>query len=101
MPSMLVTLFVSNLTGWLKADAPCVPEGSQAHTADRGGAGAKKEARTLNMSPMSVTLDVLKVSGLPPLLKAFAFCRGSYEAGHACVRVGGPRAAVWEPREPR
>ena len=57
-----------------------------AHAACGGGAGCRLgagygEERTLSTERMSVTLDVLKLSGW---LKAFAFCRverRAYDAG--------------------
>ena len=103
---MPVTLEVSKLSGWLKADAPCRVEG---RACDAGGRGASREAggpvvwwrhtrgmhgngptqglgakgtrgeRTLNMYCMSLTLEVSKLSGW---LKACAFCRVE---GRACV----------------
>ena len=106
---------MSQLSGWLKACAPC--RGSQAGHTVQGGlragrrlrraagdtvctqrageiaatadiAGAKRgERRTKNMLPILVTREVSQLRGW---LKAFAPCRGS-QAGHT-VR-GGLRAA--------
>ena len=101
---MAVTLEVSKLSGWLNADALCREErgacgvergirvGGQQAVDDRAaqvactgedatadwGAGHGEE-RTLNMYCMSVTLEVLKLSGW---LNADRLCRGSKE-GHA------------------
>ena len=93
---MVVTLDVSKLSGWLNADASCRVErrgergrhaglgrqegvGAAAQAACREGAscggslasGARAE-HTENMYDMSVTLDVLKLSGW---LNAVAYCR--------------------------
>ena len=97
MAYMVVTLDVSKLSGWLNADAPCRVE----RRACNVGSGAAREARgrwgwrqrkrqnggrdrlkavgvraraerTWNMEPMSVTLDVLKLSGW---LNENAYCR--------------------------
>jgi hypothetical protein len=43
MACMVVTLEVSKLSGWLKADASCRVEG-RGHYAMRGGGGASREA---------------------------------------------------------
>ena len=114
MRYMLVTREVSQRSGWLKASACC--RGSQAgHTvrgglcgpgcagggerldcgvhaasrgeccdcADRGG----KARRTINIQPMSVTLEVSQLSGW---LKAFASCRGSQAGRTRCGAGCGP-----------
>jgi hypothetical protein len=118
---MVVTLEVSKLSGWLKADARCRVEG---RACDAGGRGASREAggpvvwwrhdkrgvhgdgptqglgakgtrgeRTENMRLMVVTLEVSKLSGL---LKADAYCR--VEGRHA-MRGGevraGRREGLW------
>ena len=122
---MIVTLEVSKLSGWLKADAYCRVEG-RGHMRCGGGRGASREAggpvvwwrhnkrsmhgdgltqglgakgtrgeRTWNMDSMSVTLEVSKLSGW---LKADARCRVE---GRACDEGGrgGSREAggpvVW------
>ena len=111
---MSVTRDVSQLSGWLKADAYC--RGSQAgHTVQGAGCGlgggrrrateacmqrgegkahmtadwgtGHGEQRTQNMLPMSVTWEVFQLSGW---LKADAYCRGS-QAGHTVK--GGLRAS--------
>ena len=114
---MSVTLEVSKLSGWLKADAACreskgghtvrgarVRAGRREAAGDRGarsvqgrgldcrlGAGHGEE-RTQNMRYMVVTLEVSKLSGW---LNAHALCRESAR-GHT-VRDGlraGRREAV-------
>ena len=106
MDCMSVTLDVSKLSGWLNADACCrVSQGGHtvrsgpgngrrrataAHAACRAGLdcrlGAGRGAeRTANILPMSVTLDVSKLSGWS---SAHARCRGS--KGRHVVR-----GAVW------
>jgi hypothetical protein len=114
MSLMVVTLEVSKLSGWLKADAPCRVEGRACDAGGRGGSGetgglwcggGTQEActrgrpdsrpvgakgtrgeRTRNMPHMFVTLEVSKLSGW---LKATAFCRVEGEG----MRCGGER---WE-----
>ena len=101
MAVMLVTLAVSKLSGWLKADARCrgSKEGltcwascgvSRREAAGDGGARSVQgrarlqigaghgEERTFNMELMYVTLEVSKLSGW---LNDAAPCRGSKE-GH-------------------
>ena len=111
MPSMSVTLDVSKLSGWLNAVACCRVE-RRACDVGRGTAqeregvrwrrrnqharggpdsrmGARARAeRTANMSLMSVTLDVLKLSGW---LNADARCRVERQACDA--RRGAVREA--------
>ena len=94
MELIAVTLDVSRLSGWLKADAPCrvKKEAEQAgrHAGGRGwgrrrrreqragkaptvqAEGRARAERTENMEPIVVTLDVSKLSGW---LNADAFCR--------------------------
>ena len=74
MPCMVVTLDVSRLSGWLKADAPCRVE----RRLKAVGGGRARAERTENMDPMYVTLDVSKLSGW---LNALADCRES-KGGH-------------------
>eukprot|EP00964_Phaeocystis_antarctica_P057142 scaffold33780_cov33-Phaeocystis_antarctica.AAC.1 len=96
---MSVTLEVSKLSGWLNADARC-RESKGGHTVrgevrparaadDRGASSAQEgldcrlgaghgEERTWNMTLMSVTLEVSKLSGW---LNADARCRES-KGGH-------------------
>jgi len=101
MPCMVVTLDVSQLSGWLNADAPCrVEREGMKRAARRAGrregvgaaaaqagcrqrtrlwrrlAGARAE-RTRNIWYMSVTLDVSQLSGW---LNAGAPCRVKREA---------------------
>ena len=112
---MFVTLDVSKLSGWLKADAPCRVE-RRAYDAERGagreaggggrprrhaacigelncrlGTGHGKE-RTSNMLRMVVTLEVFKLSGW---LNANTNCRESkrraYGAGRGAAREAGGR----------
>jgi len=122
---MVVTLEVSKLSGWLKADASCRVEG---RACDAGGRGASREAggpgvwwrhtrgmhgekarlkawgpraraeRTGNMPHMVVTLEVSKFSGW---LKADAYCAES-KGGHAMRggrgasrEAGGPGVLWW------
>jgi len=114
MKSMSVTLEVSTLSGWLKADAYCRVEGRACDAGGErcepgggracgvvaahkrrargwpdsrpvGGKGTRGE-RTWNMRNMVVTLEVSKLSGW---LKADAYCR--VEGGHA-MRGGEVRA---------
>ena len=117
MPPMDLTLEVSKLSSWLKADEDCRVEG-RAH-AMRGRRGASREAggpagwwrhtsgmhgdgptqglgacaeRTKNMKLMSVTLEVSKLSGW---LKADAACRvegRACDAGGERCEPGGGRA---------
>ena len=114
---MFVTLDVSRLSGWLNADARCrVERGTVGGGATCGQAGrregwggqwrkqqggpiveAEGRARTLyrlpaNMYAMSLTLDVLKLSGW---LNAYASCQvkresigGGATSGQAGVKVG-------------
>ena len=89
MPSIVVTLDVSKLSGWLNAAADCRVErrtydagrGVGREAGGRGPAAARERhargegpavkaggarawaERTMNMLPMSVTLDVSKLSG--------------------------------------
>ena len=123
MPYMLVTLDVSQPSGWLKAVAPC--RGSQAGHTVRGGlragerardcrlgARARREARTSNIWPMSVT-RVVSQGQLSGWLKAVARCeprvastghtvRGGLQAGRreaagergVCRQRAGERAAT-------
>ena len=98
MPSMLVTLDVSKLSGWLNADASCRVKGKHSRRGDMrasgrawgrwrlsaragrpdcGGEGRARAERTENMCPMSVTLDVSRLSGW---LNASASCRVKGEA---------------------
>jgi hypothetical protein len=116
---MSVTLKVSKLSGWLKADAYCRVEG---RACDAGGKGASREARgpgvvaahkrhalgcpdsrpvgakgtrgerTKNMASMVVTLEVSKLSGW---LKTDAPCRvegRACDAGRERWEPGGGRA---------
>ena len=83
---MSVTMDVSRLSGWLNALANCV-ESKRSHYKE-GGMWAEKEGvgryracfeRTSNISLMSVTLDVSRLSGW---LNASASCtesKGSHE----------------------
>ena len=118
MKLMVVTLEVSKLSGWLSADASCrESKGGHAVGAGRGapaGAGWRwratavkaafraglhcrlgaknREERTPNMPPMSVTLEVSKLSGW---LNDDAPCRES-KGGHTVCgawRYAGGRAA--------
>ena len=111
---MSVTLEVSKLSGWLKADARCRVEGRacdaggercepgggracgvvaahKRHARGKGptqGLRAKgtRRERTVNIQPMSVTLEVSKLSGW---LKADASCRVEGHAIHGGeVRAG-------------
>ena len=101
MYSMFVTLEVSRLSGWLNADANCRvkrgawEEGRRAgrETGGRGvaavaqaacrgdptaeAAGRARAERTKNMYPMSVALEVSRLSGW---LNADAPCRVGREA---------------------
>ena len=98
MATILVTLEVSKCSGWLNDDAPC-KAGRRAHYircrarcpgVERvgregvwGGAErreSRRAERTANMAHMSVTLDVLNVSGW---LNADASCQGEgiYDVG--------------------
>ena len=116
MRDMVVTLEVSQLSGWLKADAPCRVEGracdakgrevragrreglggwwrhdkrhARGPTLKRLGARARAE-RTMNIWDMVVTLEVSKLSGW---LKVDAPCRVE---GRACD-AGGERCASRE-----
>ena len=112
MLSMVVTLEVSTLSGWLNADALCRVE-PRAYEAGRGagreaggrwgGTGASnvqararvqigrraRVDRTKNMSFICVTLEVSKLSGW---LNAVALCRfetRAYEAGQGAGREAG------------
>ena len=114
MRRMVVTLEVSQLSGWLKADARCRVEGRAhamrggevragrreglgwwRHTRGMHGEKARLKAwrpraraeRTLNMKNMVVTLEVSKLSGW---LKAVVRCAES-KGGHA-TRGGEVRA---------
>ena len=103
MLTMVVTLEVSKLSGWLNAFAFCRESegghavwgegqrpGRQEAAGDRGArsvqrreldcrvGGGPGEERTPNMPYMLVTLEVSKLSGW---LNAFAFCRES-KGGH-------------------
>ena len=96
MLSMVVTLEVSTLSGWLNADALCRVE-PRAYEAGRGAgreAGGRLKAgghrarpeRTANMLAMVVTLDVSKLRGW---LNADADCRverRAYDAGRGAGR---------------
>ena len=114
---MVVTLEVPKLSGWLNADASCVPRiergacGAGRAAGSVGGAGgsggrrcpkqraqerarlqiggrARGEERTLNMPFIFVTLEVSKLSGW---LNADA-CQDSKE-GHTCgARYAGRQA---------
>jgi hypothetical protein len=115
MSSMVVTLEVSKLSGWLKAYADCRVEG---RACDAGGRGASREAgepgvwwrhtsgmhgdgptqgwgpraraeRTQNILLMSVTLEVSKLSGW---LKADTSCRVEGRACDAGGRGGSRKA---------
>ena len=118
MKRMVVTLEVSKLSGWLKADAPCRVEGEGTRCrgeevragrqeglwcgggTTRGMHGEKarvkawgpraRAERTQNMSLMSVTLEVSKLSGW---LKSDIFCRVE---GRACDAGGEVRAGSRE-----
>ena len=107
MLAMLVTLDVSRLSGWLNFSAPC-RVARTAHEAGRGVdqqakglwarcAGASRmqgrlgwrfgaRARTLNMPPMSVTLDVSKLSGWLNFSAACRVARTAHEAGRGVDR---------------
>ena len=120
MPDMSLTLEVSKLSGWLKADASCRVEGrvcdaegprgasreaggpvvwaaQKGHARGNGptqGLGAKgtRGERTYNMKLMVVTLEVSKLSGW---LKAYACCRvegRACDAGGRRCEPGGGRA---------
>ena len=121
MLSMVVTLEVSKLSGWLKAVADCRVEGkacdaggkrcelggerawglvvankrhAQGWPDSRVGVGAKgtRGERTWNMRLMSVTLEVSKLSGW---LKADAACRVDWracDAGEERCELGSGRA---------
>eukprot|EP00964_Phaeocystis_antarctica_P025647 scaffold14435_cov55-Phaeocystis_antarctica.AAC.3 len=115
---MYLTLDVSKLSGWLNADARCRVErraydagrgvgwggrawaGGSARAActARGAAAVKAEGarecaeRTLNMSCMSVTLDVSKLSGW---LNADARCRVGRRAYDVERGVGWRRERAW------
>eukprot|EP00964_Phaeocystis_antarctica_P004735 scaffold2566_cov54-Phaeocystis_antarctica.AAC.1 len=89
MPSMVVTLDVSKLSGWLNADARCRVERRACDAgpevqAGRLGARARAE-RTENIWTMVVTLDVSKLSGW---LNADARCRVERRACDAGQNVG-------------
>jgi hypothetical protein len=111
MLTMVVTLEVSQLSGWLNLVALCRVEkracdagrgagrevgGREAVAAQAGMHGGRPEPhvvrvraraeRTLNMSFMSVTLEVSKLSGL---LKAYAYCRVE-KRGMRCGARCGP-----------
>ena len=70
MPCMSVTLEVSKLSGWLKADATCRVEGracdAGGEVCEPGGGMAWGGERTWNMRRMVVTLEVsqLEMSAL-------------------------------------
>ena len=105
MPSMVMTLDVSQLSGWLNTDAPCRVESEacgkrggmcgagrrEGRGAGGGGAssvrreypncgdraGRARPERTANMACMVVTLDVSKLSGW---LNTDALCRVERQA---------------------
>jgi len=119
MPSMVVTLEVSKLSGWLKAKAYCRIEGRACNAGGREVRGGRQEGlvwwlhtsgmhggegltqglgpraraeRTENIELMSVTLEVPKLSGW---LKAKAYCRvegRACDAGGERCEPGGRRA---------
>jgi hypothetical protein len=122
MPNMVVTLDVSKLSGWLKKSAPCRVErracdagGERGGSREAGGpvvlwghdkrgmhgdgstqglrARARAE-RTANMSLMSVTLEVSKLSGWLKVNLLIPVCRASQGEAHTmwgarCVPGGG------------
>jgi len=115
-----MTLEVSKFSGWLNAVANCRREGIRCsrrgaeyqeaggggqlrrHAAcrpfSRLGARARAE-RTSNMKPMSVTLDVSKLSGW---LNADAFCRverRACDAGRGTLRPGRREGVGWRRRK--
>ena len=73
MPTIVVTLEVSRVSGWLNSDADCA-EWKGGHIGSGRNAGWIRTGaeRTLNMRYMLVTLDVSKLSGW---LNADAPCR--------------------------
>eukprot|EP00964_Phaeocystis_antarctica_P130691 scaffold94562_cov58-Phaeocystis_antarctica.AAC.8 len=112
MPNMFVTLDVSKLSGWLKADAPCRVE-RMAYDAERGvgrAAGGRGPAaayerhawgegpavmaegaracgeRTWNRLRMFVTLDVSKPSGWLNALATYRVERRACDAGRGVGR---------------
>eukprot|EP00964_Phaeocystis_antarctica_P105648 scaffold70636_cov51-Phaeocystis_antarctica.AAC.1 len=113
MDSMIMTLDVSKLSGWLNATACCRVEmkkraydagrgaGLEAGeaTGDRGNRQRAREGvrhgeeRTENMAHMVVTLDVSKLSGW---LNADARCRESPKGGHAVAAGREVRAGKRE-----
>ena len=91
MSLMSVTLFVSNLIGWLKTDAPCVPEGSQA---GHGGEGRDSAQGGEHLEHVAHVRDFGRVCEFDLLVERVRFLpRGARRATHGAGRAARREAA--------
>ena len=99
MPTIVVTLEVSRVSGWLNSDADCA-EWKGGHIGSGRNAGWIRTGveRTLNMRYMLVTLHVSKLSGW---LNADAPCRIKRRAYYVWgeMRVGRLKGVVRRQRK--